>query len=97
MQIFSKKRGGGGLTTYSGAICIANLLKKGGGGPDPLDTPPGSAPGKNGGHGGTLGRMFGISGPYKFWMGKILPLDYRNTLHLELLVIATSCKKKKGE
>ena len=40
----SSKRGG--PTPYSGAICIANkqnLVKKRGGGPDPLDTPPGSA------------------------------------------------------
>ena len=44
-RIFFKKKGGGGPTTYSGAICIASkeiFLKKGG--PDPLDTPPGSAP-----------------------------------------------------
>ena len=40
------------IPAYSGAVCIANkqnLLKRGGGGgggwsPDPLDTPPGSAP-----------------------------------------------------
>ena len=38
---FSLKRGGGPIT-YSGAICIANeqnLLKKGRGDPDPLDSP----------------------------------------------------------
>ena len=48
MAEFSSKRGGGGPTTYSGAICKQNLQRGGGGGggggEDPLDTPPGSVP-----------------------------------------------------
>ena len=38
---FLQKGGGGGPTTYSGAICIANKqnMGGGGGGPDLLDTP----------------------------------------------------------